>query len=512
MASRSLNSSRNAVSGIVKVIAKIALPFVIRTVMLYFLGKEYLGLNSLFTSILSVLNLAELGFSSAVVFRLYEPFANNEKDTVGAYLNYLKRMYQIIGIIVFGAGLCIMPFLSLLIKGSYPNDINLYVLYLIYLINTSISFFFAGYKRALIIAAQRMDYINVVETALLCLQYLLQIAALIIFKNYYVFIVIMPVATVLINLMISYICKTKYADYFSKNLLPRDKQKGMLSDVKWVAVYRISEVSRNSFDSIVVSSVLGLTAVAIYNNYYYIFSALYSFMVIINQSLQASVGNSIAKESAEKNERDMYKFSVFSLWIICFCCVCLLCLYQPFMTLWMGVDMLLPTKDMVLFVVYFYVLNMSNIRNLYFDGNGLWKRGAATFILESVLNLVLNIALGKVLGISGVIIATIITMFACSFVCRSKILYSKYFKKNTNKFFAMHLKLFLICTCVSFLCYYLCSLCGSAGVKVLLIRALICCVIPNGVYFIIFRNNPVFTEGVQQLKMALLHVKHTSKE
>lgn len=128
MSSRSLNTSRNAVSGIIKVIVKIALPFIIRTSLLYYLGKEYLGLNSLFSSILSVLNLAELGFSSAVVYRLYKPFADNDKKTVGAYLSYLKKIYRVIGCVVFGVGIVLTPFLPKLINGSYPDDINLFFL------------------------------------------------------------------------------------------------------------------------------------------------------------------------------------------------------------------------------------------------------------------------------------------------------------------------------------------------------------------------------------------------
>lgn len=365
MSSRSLNTSRNAVSGIIKVIVKIALPFIIRTSLLYYLGKEYLGLNSLFSSILSVLNLAELGFSSAVVYRLYKPFADNDKKTVGAYLSYLKKIYRVIGCVVFGVGIVLTPFLPKLINGSYPDDINLFFLYFLYLVNTSVSYFFSGYKRTLIIVAQRMDYINIVETGLLCLQYIVQIATVVIFRNYVAYIIVMPVATVMVNLVISVLCKRKYSEYFNKDLLSIQQKKEMISDVKWVSVYRISEVTRNSFDSIVISSVLGLTLVGIYNNYYYIFSALYSFMVIINESLQASIGNSIAKESKEKNEDDLYKFSIFSLWIILFCCTGLICFYQPVMTLWMGADMLLPNKDMILFVLYFYVLNMNNIRNLY---------------------------------------------------------------------------------------------------------------------------------------------------
>lgn len=507
MGSRSLNSSRNAVSGIIKVIVKIALPFIIRTSLLYYLGKEYLGLNSLFSSILSVLNLAELGFSSAVVYRLYKPFADNDKRLVGAYLRYLKKIYQVIGCIVFGVGIALTPFLPKLINGTYPSNINLYFLYFLYLVNTSVSYFFSGYKRTLIIAAQRIDYINIVETVLLCLQYIAQIATIIIFKNYVAYIIVMPIATVMVNLVISVLCQREYSEYFIKDRLSIQQKKEMVSDVKWVFTYRISEVSRNSFDSIVISSVLGLTAVGIYNNYYYIFSALYSFMVIINESLQASIGNSIAKESKEKNEDDLYKFSIFSLWIIIFCCTGLICFYQPVMTIWMGTDMLLSNRDVVLFVLYFYVLNMNNIRNLYFNGNGLWRQGAKSYIIESLFNLSFNIVLGKLFGISGVIVATILTMFFCSFIWRSQILFHRYFQKSSKCFYMMHAKMILTASIVLMVCYYFCSLIGNEGIFSYAGRAIICLLVPNTIMLILFRKNEYFKVGVQQIKTVLRSIK-----
>lgn len=508
MSSRRLNSSRNAVSGVIKVIVSIALPFIIRTVLLYYLGKEYLGLNSLFSSILSVLNLAELGFSSTVVYRLYKPLSTGDIKTIGGYLNYLKIIYRIIGCIVFGLGLVLLPYLPKLINGSYPSDINLYVLYLLYLINTSSSYFFSGYKRTIIIASQRTDYINIVETGLLCLQYLTQIIIIVIFRNYTAYLIVMPIATVLINLTISILCKWKYAEFFTEDELSVEQKKEMNSDVKWASIYRISVVTRNSFDSIVISSLIGLAAVGIYNNYYYIFNALYGFMVIINDSLQASVGNSIAEETKKKNETDIYKLSILSLWMVMFCCAGLICFYQPVMILWMGSDMLLPDRDMILFVVYFYVLNMNNIRNLYFNGNGLWKKGAKSYILESIFNLCLNIVLGKLFGITGVIIATILTMFFCSFIWRSQILFHNYFKNSPKRFYAMHVKMMLLSSVVLTACFYLSKIFDSNSVCAFIGRGIICFIIPNVAMLLLFRKNKNFMDGVQQIKGVFAKIKN----
>lgn len=503
MDSRSVNSSRNAISGIIKTIVKIFIPFAIRSVMIFYLGKEYLGLNSLFSSILSTLNMAELGFSSAVIYRLYGPVARKEYKAVGAYLNYLKKVYYIIGIIVIAAGIVIIPFLGMMAKGGYPPDINIYVIYLCYLVNAGFGYCLWGYKRTVIVASQRMDYINIIETAVFTAQYVIQIIAIVISKNYYIYIITLPISTVLINYFISQICKKKYHIFFNDNQLSLAEKKEMNSDVKGVAVYKISETTRNSFDSIVISATLGLIAVGIYNNYYYIFGAIYSVMVIINQSLQPSVGNSIATESVDKNRKELKKLTILSMGLIIISCCCLLGLYQPFMIMWVGKDMLIEEIDMILFCIYFYILNMSNIRNLFFDGYGLWNRGRNSYIIESLGNLVLNIVLGKFFGITGILISTIITMLFCSFIWRSIILFKYYYGNiGFRDYILLHLKILIIgiLCCVS--SYIICRYINLDGVLGIILKCMISVIIPVLGYTLYFKNDASFREGIEQIKKA----------
>ncbi len=501
MSSRSLNSSRNAITGLLKMGMKILFPFFIRSVMLYYLGKEYLGLNSLFSSILGVLNVAELGFSSAVIYRMYKPISEGNITKVAAYLNYLKHIYFVIGVLILSLGIIIIPVLRFIAKGGYPEDINIYILYSVYLLNAGISYFFYGYKRVIIIASQRMDYVNNVETIMFCIQYLIQIITLVLFKNYYCYIIVLPVTTIFINLVISIICKKQFNEYFVNASLSNAEKKEMHSDVKGVAIYKISETTRNSFDSIVISAAIGLISVGIYNNYYYIFSALYSIMVILNQSLQPSIGNSISSESVEKNRNNLFEFTLFSMWLISIFSCCLLGLYQPFMIIWVGKDMLLSNTDMILFCIYFYVLNMNNIRNLYYDGNGLWLKGSSSFIIESLGNLLLNFVLGFFFGITGVLIATIITMFFCSFIWRSYILFKEYFSITfLKKYFLFHFKLLLLCALSSIICYTICNIISIGTFLELIVRGLLCISIPSLMFIIGFYKNPFFSSGINHIK------------
>ena len=205
--SRIKNSKRNLKSAIILQIINIILPFVVRTLILYKLGEEYQGLNGLFTSILQVLNLTDLGFSSAVVYILYKPIAIGDNDTVCALISYLKRVYRIIGIVILAIGLILLPFLKFLIKGSYPDEVNIYLLYLIYLSNSVISYWLFAYKTALLLAMQRADLTDKISSIIKSSMFIVQAVVLFVFGNYYVYVIFLPIFSIINNLLVQFVSK-----------------------------------------------------------------------------------------------------------------------------------------------------------------------------------------------------------------------------------------------------------------------------------------------------------------
>lgn len=503
MGERTKNTKRNIVSGLINRIISILLPFLIRTAILYILGAQYMGLNSLFTSVLQVLNLAELGFSSAIVFSMYKPIAENDTEMICALMNYYKKVYSCIGTGILVVGLAIVPVITKLINGSWPADINIYLLYLIYLFNTVLSYFLYAYKSALLNAVQRIDIVNKVQLITLSGQYILQLLALLLFKNYYCYILITPISTIACNLITARYADRLFPEYQCKGKLDEKSKKGIYKQISGLMLSKLSDTSRNSFDSIVLSTMFGLTVVAIYNNYYYIYSALYGIMLTITQAMQASVGNSIASEDVNKNYMDLRKFSFLFACIASVCTVCMLCIYQPFMKLWAGNDMLLSSANMLLFCIYFYLINMNNSRNLYFSGNGLWWKAKTTFIAEALGNLILNITLGVVFGITGVLLATIITIFVFNFVIRTNILFKEYFKKSAKKFYMEHL-LYSIETILSaILSYIACSSLTIQGIIGIIMRGVICVIISGIIMVVLNLKNPFLKESLIMMKKML---------
>ena len=181
---RTKNAGRNVAFGFIQKTYQIVMPFFMRTIMIYFMGIEYAGLNNLFVSILQVLNLAELGVGAAMMCSMYAPIAEDDTAKICALMNLYKKAFTIIGWIILGFGLLIVPVLPKLISGEIPDTLNLYILYLLYLGNTVLSYWLYAYKNSLLYAHQRLDISSKVSLLTSTLQYVFQILVLIVFHNY----------------------------------------------------------------------------------------------------------------------------------------------------------------------------------------------------------------------------------------------------------------------------------------------------------------------------------------
>lgn len=431
---RTIRTKHNFMSGFLNRVLTLFLPFIIRTIIIQKLGAEYLGLSGLFTAILQVLNMTELGFSNAVVFSLYKPIAEKNIDEICGLLSFYKRVYLIIGIVISAVGIAIIPILPRFISGNYPNDINIYILYIIYLGNTVVSYFAFAYKNVLLVADQHQNIVSNIDSVLCVCRYGIQIMMLLLWKNYYAYIIWNLAFTIINNLGVNYITKRIYPEYICRGDISVTKKKEISRQIKGLAIGKFSSVARNSFDSIVLSVFCGLIDVAIYSNYYYIYSAIGGFLSVLITSLTASVGNSIAVESVEKNYYDFKRFNHVFSFLISICTVCFVILYQPFMVLWVGSELMASTAIMLLFCVYFYISQMGQVRAMYASAAGIWWEFRYLEIFEMISNLTLNIVLGYVWGMKGILIATIITVFLFSIIGISEVTFKTYFKKNTAEF------------------------------------------------------------------------------
>lgn len=497
---RTKNSIRNATYGMAYKIISIIMPFIVRTVFIKTLGVEFLGLNSLFTSILTVLSLTELGFSSAIVFCMYKPIAEDDAEAINALLLFYKRVYAYIGIIISVIGCALIPFLPHLINDSYPDSINLVIVYLAYLFNTVISYFMFAYLGSLITAFQREDVISKINIVITTAMYLVQIVVLLTVNNYYAYILVMPVFAIINNIRTAVIAKKMFPQYKPSGKLNADIKKQIKEKINGLVIFKLCYVSRNAFDSIFISMFLGLVDTAMYNNYYYIMNAVVGVTNVLTSSVLAGAGNSVASDTPEKNYHDMNRMNFLYMWIAAWFSACLLALYQPFMQIWVGKDLMYPIGVVILICVYFYILKMGDVRYIYEQAKGLWWEYRYRSIAEAIGNIILNLVLGKLFGIYGIIIATVLTLFFINYFYGSLIIFKHYFVRQKISDYFLQNGYYALTALISCVCTYVATMNMPFSIVGFILRMIVCLILPNVVLLLLLFKTPMFKETYVWLK------------
>jgi len=510
---RTKNSARNIRWGIIQKLAQSLGPFVVRTVLIYVMGAEYAGLNSLFTSILSVLSLTELGFSQAIVYSMYKPVAEGDKEKICALLNIYKRAYHVIGYVILGIGCAIIPLIPFLISGDVPAGINLYILYIIYLLNTVISYFLFAYKTSLLSAYQREDVLSRNQLVIDIAYYVAECIVIVISKNYYLYSLLLPLMTIAVNFVNNYSVNKLFPNYTPQGIITKTEKEELKKNIIGLSIWKVGGATRNTFDSIVTSMYLGLTVVTIYNNYFYIMNAVITILGVASTAITAGIGNKILTHSVEENYQDFNAIQLLYMWAAGWCTVCLLCLYQPFMKLWMGDGMLLSTFDMFLFCIYFFDLKQGDIQSTYYQAAGLWWEGKLRSVVEAVLNIILNFLLGYFFGVTGIILATIISLTICAYIYGSTFVFKLYFHKGLKTFFLTNLYYFFVTMLASLVSYLLCMLLSNQSGQyslfiIIILRVIICIFIPNAIFFAFYRK----IQGYDRAKEFIYHIMNKSKK
>lgn len=489
---RTQNVIRNIRWGIVQRIVGIILPFIVRTILIYSLGASYAGLNGLFTSVLSVLSLAELGVSNAIAYSMYKPISEGDESKVCALMNVYRRAYRTIGLVIVLLGLILMPFLRYLIHGSIPDDINIHFLFFVYLFDTAISYFLFGYKTCILSVNQRQDVVSKVSIVTRMLLQILQCILLLCFRNYYIYVIVIPLVTIAENLMNSYWVTKLYPQYVPKGYIGEEEYMGLKKRVSGLLIWKLGGATRNTLDSIAVSMYLGLITVAVYNNYWLIITAVSSVTSVISSSMLASVGNKIATNSPEANYKDFHKFHFIYMWIASWCTICMMCLYQPFMKQWMGERLMFSNGIMLLYCYLFFMLKQGDINSVYYQAAGLWWEGRWRSIIEAFSNLILNFLLGKYFGVIGILMATIIS-YNIAYFYGSKFTFTCYFKNDKYKVFYLDNLIYLMITAVSgFITYELIKILQTAMISNVfknLTTVLICIIVPNVIFLVVYSMN-----------------------
>ena len=509
---RTKNATRNIVFDGALEMMNMLFPFAIRSVMLHYLGTEYLGLNGLFKSLLMFLNLAELGVGSAMVFSMYKPIAEDDTFTICALLRLYRTLYRIIGLAIAAVGLLLMPVLRNLIKGDLPAGMNLYILYLMNLGNTVMTYWLFAYKSSLLQAHQRRDVISKVSLAIRLTEYVLKMLILIYTRNYYLYLSVQLLCQLAVNLLTA-VCATKmYPRYVPEGKLSKEKTLDVFRRVRDLFTSKLSATVFDAADTLVISAFMGLTALALYQNYYFIITALRMMLIVVLNACMAGVGNKLVMESKEANYRDLEKISLLFLWVLGVSSSMLLCMYQPFIRVWMGEDNMLAVGLVFCFVVYYYSMGANKLINMFKDAAGIWRVDLWRPLTAALVNLGLNLATVRWLGLYGVLLSSVFSIVFIQIPWLFRNLFREVFPRQRM---GKYILLFCSVTTVSLIScgvsWFVCGLFTLDVWSTLFLNAVVSFLVPNLCCFAVYGRNPLFRESLLQLKRSLLSRDGTAR-
>jgi O-antigen/teichoic acid export membrane protein len=484
--SRSKNAILNISFGFIAQIGILILSFVGRRIFLKFLSVEYLGINGLYSNILTVLSLAELGVDTAVLFSLYKPVAENNVALVSSLIRYFRRIYRILAFAVFAFGISLIPFLKYFIQ-SELSQFDLIIYYILFLTNTVASYFVA-HKVALLSAHQEQRIQKLVSlTSTLILQ-ALHIVLLIIWKNYYVYIIATVATTIINNIILGIICgKIHHNELNYQEKIDFDK-KPIYKRIYSTFLYKIGSVLVNSTDNILISILINTAAVGLYSNYYTVIIAIQGFISIITTSLISGIGN-LSVTGDKKRQHDIFNMLLlFYHFIGAVGFIGFSLLFNDVITIWLGSQFVFNQLIVTIISFNFYLTNAISPVWMYREANGLFDKVKILMLIRAGVNLALSIALGLIWGVFGIFLATTISLLTTGFWYEPKILFSNVFLTSSRSYWRIQSKYFILSITSYLFSYFLMQLIPS-GIAFLIVKMGLIIMVSSLIFLIFVLNS-----------------------
>ena len=496
--SRTKNSILNVMTSFGGQILLTILRFVTRTVFISTLGKTYLGVNGYFADIINMLSLTELGFDTAINFKLYKPLADHDEKRVRVLMNFYKMAYRGVGLVILGIGLLLLPLLPYLIQ-DYSTladiGINAPLVYILFLLQSVSSYLFFAYRAAIMQANQKKYILDIADYSIIIATNLVQILVLIFLRNFIIYTATVIIFNLLQNILNAVITQKYYPEYFVKesNKLSKEEVRDLFKDCGALFIYKINGTVLKASDNMVLGAFAGLDVVGLYSNYLLMYSSLRSFLRRFYTAVKASTGNLFATEGVEKKYRFFETMNYLTIVLYGTAAVGVAVCANEFITTWVGADYAIPQPFPILIGIEILISglkqNLSQIRTVTGAFRQMWYRP----LVGVIINLVVSIALVQVWGIYGVIIGTIVADLSTSFVVDPPIIHricfdnykpvSNYYKKNLTYIFILAL------LCVGNMLLSGVVLTGHKWLSVIVHALIVCATVPTAYVLLYWKTS-----------------------
>lgn len=501
---RKINSIKNIIAALSANIITIIVGLVAQAVFLKNLGNEILGINSLFTNIISMLSIVEMGIGSAIIYNLYKPIAENNIERIKSLMCFYKKSYRIIALIVTIIGICIIPFLKYIISvNSIQSNINIYIIYSLFLADAVFSYFLS-YKRSILYANQKNYIINVIHILYVLVMNTIQIIVLIVKHDFYWYLIIKVVMRILENFIITLISNKLYPYLIDKDYKKLDNktERDIFTKVKALFLHKIGSFIVLGTDNIVISKFLGVVTVGLYSNYYLIINSVQTVFNQIIQALTPSLGNLLVTESREKQFDTYKKIRFVNFWLTTFSAISLLIIIESFIKIWIGDEYILPHIVLYILILNYYLNSSRATYSAFKDAAGIYYEDRFVPLVESSINIIVSVILVKKIGLSGVFVGTIISGVVLWCYSYPKYVYKLIFEKKYSEYIKENIEYLIMFILIAIICVIISSrIVVNSILAKFLCDIIISLIVPNIILILIYRKNEKFKYFINLFKV-----------
>ena len=441
---RTSNSIKNIIVSVILGLVVIVANFVMQRYFVQTLGVQLLGLNSLFTNIISMLSVAELGFGSAVIFHLYKPLHENDMSSVSSLMRFYKLSYRSIAAIIAVAAIILAPFIPG-IAGNPSVSVNIYIIYGLFVINCILSYLMS-YKRSLLYADQKNYIINIIHLSAIVIFNIVKVIALISTKSFYLFVTISIVMTLAENILINRIVNKKYTLTASPKPINKTIKKDIFKQIGGLFFHKIGAFVVMGTDNIIISVALGLQTLGLYSNYQLIQVAIQSLFSQISNAVRASIGNLLVDIGGKKSFTTFLRLQFANQVLSIISVSVFFVASRSLVRMWLGERFVLDTWVVVALSLSLYITLVRSVFGNFKEAAGIFYEDRLAPVVESLVNIVASLALVCIIGLPGVFLGTAISSMILHCYSYPKFVFKGLFHKSYKEY-AIHI---LINTALAF--------------------------------------------------------------
>lgn len=506
--SRTEYSILNILAGVGGYIISVILSMVSRMVFTRCLPPAYLGISGLFSNILAMLSLAELGVGGAIVYALYKPLAENDEEKIASLVAVFGKVYRTVGLVIGGAGLCLLPFLSLIIGEGPEIRENLHIIYLIYLFNTASSYFFT-YRSTLLVAAQKNYLVTGINYLVLCIQAVVQAILLVTTKNYMAYLLTQVLFTLLYNICVSKIAGVQFPYIKNKTTKPLEKAEKtrIYKDTRDLTLYKVSGVLVNGTDNIIITLLDGLVTTGLASNYTLLVNTLNALLGQVFDGITSSLGNHNVTESAEKRY-EMYRFlNMVNFWLFGWGAIGVYFCTSDIVALVFGNQYVLGNAISAIMAANFFAYGVTYVIRTYKQTMGLFKYGRFLQLVTAAINVILSVALGRVWGLFGILLATLIARMCTHLWYNPYVVFKYGFQKKAWEYVKQYIKYLAILAVAIGLCDWAIRYLQGPLIVMVVVKILLCSLITNVVFWITLARTQEFSKAYSYFRIIMKKIK-----